>query len=278
MTERFTTTDGRSLAYDDRGAGPPVLCLPGLTRNMGDFEPVADAFADRARIIRLDPRGRGLSDHDPDWRNYNLIREGRDALELLDHLGLDRAAIIGTSRGGLLALTLGVGHAERLTGVLFVDIGPQIEPSGLAAIMGYLGKRPPYRDYDDAVEQLPGAMAPAFVNVPDTTWRAFAERCWRETPEGLDIRYDPALRKAVAEASATGALPDLWPLFDRFHEMPTALVRGANSDILTPETAAEMRRRQPDMIFSEVPDRGHVPFLDEPASVAAISAFLERVA
>jgi pimeloyl-ACP methyl ester carboxylesterase len=278
MTDRFTTSDGLSLAYDDRGTGVPVLCLPGLTRNMGDFEPVADAFADRARILRLDPRGRGRSDRDPDWRNYNLIREGRDALELLDHLGLARAAVIGTSRGGLLALTLAVGHAERLAGVLFVDIGPRIEPAGLDAIMGYLGKRPPFRDYDDAVAHLPGAMAPAFANVPQATWRAFAERCWREAPDGLDLRYDPALRKAVAEASASGDLPDLWPLFDLLAGLPTALIRGANSDLLTPGTAAEMRRRHPDMIFAEVPDRGHVPFLDEPASLAAITAFLERVA
>lgn len=278
MTERFRTTDGLTLAYDDRGAGHPLLCLAGLTRNMADFEPVLEHFQDRARIIRLDARGRGASDYDPDWRNYNLIREGRDALELLDHLGLPRASILGTSRGGLIALTLGVGHAERLEGVIFVDVGPQIDPAGLAQIMGYLGNRPPYRSYEEAADKLAEAMAPRFAGVPRATWRAFAERCWTEQADGLGLRYDPKLRSAVLEASATGALPDLWPLFDTFRTMPTALIRGANSDLLTAETAAEMRRRQPDMLYGEVPDRGHVPFLDEPEARAVISAYLDLVA
>ncbi|MEL6207245.1 MAG: alpha/beta hydrolase [Pseudomonadota bacterium] len=278
MTESFTTSDGLRLAYDDRGTGHPLLCLPGLTRNMADFEPVVDAFGDVARIIRLDPRGRGASDYDPDWRNYNLIRESRDALELLSHLGLDRASILGTSRGGLIALSLGVAQADRLLGAVFVDVGPAIDPKGLAQIMGYLGNRPPYRSYEDAADRLPDDMAPRFTNVPRETWRAFAERVWREAPDGLDLRYDPMLRKAVLEASAAGALPDLWPLFDHFHEMPTALIRGANPDLLTAETADEMRKRQPGMIFGEVPDRGHVPFLDEAESRKVIHSYLEAVA
>jgi len=278
MTATFTATDGRRLAYADEGSGTPLLCLAGLTRNMADFAPVRDAFADRARILRLDARGRGASEFDADWRNYNLVREGRDALELLDHLGLGRAAILGTSRGGLLALTLGVGHAERLSGVALVDIGPAIDASGLAGILAGLGVRPGYADYEDAADRLPAAMAPAFARVPRETWRAFAERVWVARPDGLDLRYDPNLRKAVLEASATGALPDLWPLFDNLAAMPTALIRGANSPLLTAETAAEMCRRQPDMIFTEVPDRGHVPFLDEPSAVAAIARFLAAVA
>ena len=279
MSGTFTTSDGLRLAYDDAGprAGHPLLCLAGLTRNMADFEPVLDAFGARARIVRLDARGRGRSQHDPDWRNYNLVREAQDALELLDHLGIARASILGTSRGGLIALTLGIGHAERLCGVIFVDIGPVLDPAGLAPIVSLVGKRPPYASYEDAADRLPEAMAPRFRDVPRATWRAHAERIWRQAPDGLDLRYDPRLGDAVRAAAATDAPPDLWPLLDAFRALPTALIRGANSDLLSAETAAEMRRRLQAMIFADVPGRGHVPFLDEPQAQAAIAAYLDAV-
>lgn len=276
MIQHFDAPDGLRLAYADEGAGHPILCLAGLTRNMRDFEPVVERFAGRARIIRMDLRGRGASAFDPDHGNYNPVVEGRDALALLDHLGLARVTILGTSRGGLIALGLGNSHAHRLHGVILNDIGPVIDARGLAVIMGYLGSRPGYASYEDAADRLPGAMAPRFANVPRATWRAYAERLWREAPDGLDLRYDPHLRTAVIEQSATGALPDLWPLFDGLKAMPSALIRGANSDLLSPETAAEMRRRHPEMLYAEVPDRGHVPFLDEPEAVGLIETYLER--
>lgn len=277
MTNFFNTPDGLRLAFDDQGHGHPLLCLAGLSRNMADFAPVLANFADRARIIRLDSRGRGQSDHDPDYHNYNIIQESRDVLALLDQLGLEKVSILGTSRGGLIAMTLAMGHPERLQGVVFNDIGPVIEPAGLADIMGYLGYKPAYASYDDAVEKLPEVMAPRFSNVPSETWRAFAEALWIETPEGLDIRYDAMLRRAVLEQSADGALPDIWPLFQALDAFPVGLIRGANSNILTAETAAEMRARHPGMIFSEVPERGHVPFLDEAESRAVIATYLDRV-
>ncbi|PRY25429.1 pimeloyl-ACP methyl ester carboxylesterase [Aliiruegeria haliotis] len=277
MTQFFTTTDGLKLAYDDRGSGHPVLCLPGLSRNMADFEPVVDQFADKARIIRLDLRGRGQSDHDPDYHNYNTIREGQDVLELLDHLGLANVTILGTSRGGLIAMGLAMGHPDRLQGVIFNDIGPVVEPAGLAHIFGYLGVVPEYRDHEDAAHKMAHAMAPDFANVPHETYLRHARALYAETESGVALRYDPLLRQSIMEQAADGALPDIWPLFDALKGFPTALIRGANSNILSAETAAEMCRRQPDMFFAEVPDRGHVPFLDEPEAVAVIDAYLEQI-
>ena len=90
-----TTADGLTLAYDDQGAGVPLLCLAGLTRNMDDFEPVLETFGDRARIIRLDSRGRGASDFAEDVMTYSVVQEAADALALVDHLGLDKVAILG---------------------------------------------------------------------------------------------------------------------------------------------------------------------------------------
>lgn len=273
----FQASDGLRLAYRDEGSGTPLLCLAGLSRNMADFDFVARDFADRARIIRLDTRGRGASDHDPDYLNYNLLREGRDALDLLDHLGIEKAAILGTSRGGLIALVLARGHGERLTGVCLNDIGPAINPEGLAFIFGYLGVLPSYRSYEEAADGLVVTTATRFPGVPRSRWRLHAERVWQETPEGLALRYDKNLRRSLLEQSATGTIEDLWPFFDALAGKPVGLIRGEHSDILSAETAAEMRRRRPDMIYAEVPRRGHVPFLDERESRHAVGAFLQAV-
>ena len=276
--KKFRTADGLELAYDDQGSGQPVLCLAGLTRNMDDFEPVADQFAGHARIIRLDSRGRGGSDHAPDFMTYSVPQEAADALALLDHLALDRAAILGTSRGGLIAMTLAATHKSRLSGVLLVDIGPDLDASGLQFIMTYLGAPPPFATLDAAVAGLPARMAPRFRNVPPATWAAFTRRCWSVAHDGrLGLRYDPRLRDAIEAQTAGLEPPDLWPLFALMQGLPLGLIRGANSDLLTAETAARMRDLRPDMDYAEIPDRGHVPFLDEPGSIAAIARFLEQL-
>ncbi len=274
---RFTASDGLSLAYADDGAGPALLCLPGLTRNSEDFAPVVAHFAGERRVIRLDPRGRGASDFDPEPSNYSVPIEARDALELLDHLGLARAAVLGTSRGGLLAMAIGAVAPDRLAGVMFNDIGPVIEAHGIARIGTYLGVTPPYPDLDAAARAYEAGSQAQFPGVTAAAWRGHIARVWRETPEGLALRYDPALREPFLATMQGGPLPDLWPFFDALPPVPLALLRGANSDIISQATAAEMQRRRPDMVVSVIPDRGHVPFLDEPASVAAIAAYLARV-
>ena len=276
--KNFCTNDGVRLAYDDCGSGQPVLCLAGLTRNMDDFEPVVDHFADKARIIRLDSRGRGASAHAEDFMTYSVLHEAGDALALLDHLGLEKAAILGTSRGGLLAMTLAFGHKDRLSGVLLNDIGPDIDAAGLRFIMTYLGAPPPFATQEDAVAGLAARMAPAFRHVTDDQWADFTRRCWSVASDGtLGLRYDPRLRDAVEAQTAGLEPPDLWPLFGMLEGLPLGLIRGANSDLLTVQTAAKMRELRPDMDYTDVPDRGHVPFLDEPESIAAIARFLEKL-
>jgi pimeloyl-ACP methyl ester carboxylesterase len=274
----FTTSDGLTLGYRDRGTGVPLLCLPGLTRNGEDFAPVADAFDSRARVIRLDLRGRGESDYDPDFSHYNVLVEGRDAVELLDHLGLEKAAVLGTSRGGLIAMLLAATVGDRLTGAMLVDVGPELDPVGLERIMGYVGRRPQQATLDALAAAMAVDNAEQFPGVSVSQWRTFAARTVCETGEGLELRYDPKLLDALVAGAAEGqAAPDLWPAFDALAGLPLALVRGANSDLLSAATTAEMRRRRPDMIFAEVPDRGHIPFLDEPESQAAIAAFLDAL-
>ncbi|WP_417250598.1 alpha/beta fold hydrolase [Celeribacter sp.] len=276
MTETFTTADGIRLAYDVQGSGVPLLCLAGLTRNMDDFEPVVEHFASRAQIIRLDSRGRGASDH-ADPATYTIPQEGADALALLDHLGLERAAILGTSRGGLIAMVLAATAKERLAGVLLNDIGPELDPEGLAHIMDYLGRPSAYRSYDDAAEKLPKALGAQFPDVSFDQWRTYARRIWSEGPRRLELRYDPRLREAVEAASVTGDVPDMWPLFDALDDLPLALLRGENSNLLSRACLNEMQHRRPEMITAEVANRGHVPFLDEPESLAVIERFLAEI-
>ncbi|MGN7870896.1 alpha/beta fold hydrolase [Paracoccus sp. 22332] len=268
----FTAGDGARLAYSDEGEGLPVLCLSGLTRNMGDFDYVAPHLSG-VRLIRMDYRGRGQSDF-TGAATYTVPQEGKDALALLDHLGIERAAVLGTSRGGLIGMLLAAVAHDRLLGLCLNDVGPVIEQAGLERIFDYVGRNPSARTHQALAERLPAAM-PGFADVPDGRWLEDARRHYEETPDGLRIRYDPALREAFL-AAFEGEAPDLWPLWDATAGLPVALIRGANSDLLSAEVAAEMLGRRTDTIFAEVPGRAHVPWLDEPESLAAIDAWLDR--
>ncbi|TDT74170.1 pimeloyl-ACP methyl ester carboxylesterase [Litoreibacter halocynthiae] len=270
---KFTTADGLSLHYTDEGEGLPVLCLSGLTRNSSDFDYVAPHLND-VRLIRMDYRGRGQSDW-ADPSTYTLPQEGQDALALLDHLGIEKAAILGTSRGGIIAMGLAATVKDRLLGVCLNDIGPDIAEPGLDAIKNYLGRRPTFKTYDEATAQRAKLMA-GFEDVPESRWREEAEKHYVKKPDGLDINYDPKLREAVL-SGPQNLNPDLWPFFDALKGLPLALLRGANSDLLTRETTAEMERRRPDMLSVDVQGRGHVPFLDEPESLLTIKAWLEEM-
>lgn len=272
----FRAPDGVRLHYTDEGPrdGLPVLCLAGLTRAGTDFDFVAPHLDD-VRLIRLDYRGRGQSDW-ADPATYTIPAEAADALALLDHLGLAKAAILGTSRGGLIAMGLAAGAKDRLLGICLNDVGPVIAPEGLAFIATYLGRPPAARTIVEAARARAAAMT-GFRGVPESRWFEEASRFYIETSRGLKLTYDPALREAVLGAQ-TAPMPDLWPFFDAIAPLPLAVIRGETSDLLARETAEEMRRRRPDAIHVEVPGRGHVPFLDEPEALTALRSWLEAMA
>lgn len=269
----FTTADGAKLAYADEGQGMALLCLPGLTRTMADFQYLRPHLPP-LRLIRMDYRGRGASD----WTgpaSYTVPQEAADALALLDHLGVAQAAVLGTSRGGLIAMALAAMARHRLLGICFNDIGPVIERKGLERIFDYVGRNPFVKTHAELAARMPKAM-PGFA-VPPARWLEEVQLHYSQTAEGLRITYDPALREAFL-AAFQGDAVDLWPLFDLCAGLPLALLRGANSDLLSKATVAEMQRRRPDMLFAEVPDRAHIPFLDEPESLAVIADFLKACA
>ncbi|MEY8883351.1 alpha/beta fold hydrolase [Donghicola sp. XS_ASV15] len=273
---RFDTSDGLSLHYTDQGKGLAVLCLPGLTRNSDDFLYVLPHLKG-VRVITLDSRGRGLSEWDGDYLNYSVPREASDVLELCAHLGLDRIVILGTSRGGLIAMGLAATHPELLAGVILNDIGPHIDEAGLARIKDYVGVTPDYPDLESAAQALAKSEGQENPNVPLSRWRDHAAALYRQGENRVVLRYDPRLATALAEQSTDGTLPDLWPFFDALKGKPVAVIRGANSDLLSESTVAEMARRHPDIVSVTVPERGHVPFLDEPEALKAINAVLESI-
>lgn len=269
----FRAADGARLAFRDEGSGLPVLALAGLTRDGRDFDYLS-LHLHGVRLIRLDARGRGGSD----WTggaSYTVAQEAADALGLLDHLGLERAAVIGTSRGGLLAMVLGATQPDRLCGICLNDVGPVVERAGLERIGKYIGIAPSVATLAEVTDRLPAAN-PGFANVPDMRWAEETVRHYVQHDGNVGLTYDPALREGFDAAMAQPA-PDLWPLFDACPALPYAVLRGANSDLLSPATAQEMLRRRPGLILTEIPDRGHVPFLDEAPALATINRWLDLV-
>ena len=273
MKHRFQTPDGATLAFSDTGpgTGQPLLALAGFTRNGRDFDYLARHLKD-VRLIRLDSRGRGESD----WTgadSYNAMQETKDALALLDHLGIARAAVIGSSRGGILGMLMAVTAHDRLAGLCLNDVGPVMERAGLERIGAYVGLPPAVDTLEEIADRMPLAM-PGFHNVPELRWEEETIRRYVQTSDGVGLPYDPELRTAFQTALAAPAT-DAWPLFDACAGIPLALIHGANSDVLSPAAAEAMSARRPDMIRAEVPDRGHTPFLDEPVALAAIHAWLD---
>lgn len=272
-TQFFTAADGARLAYQDSGEGLPVLCLAGLTRSMDDFDYLPPALAD-CRMIRMDYRGRGQSE----WTGaatYTVPQEGADALALLDHLGIERAAVLGTSRGGLIAMYLAAVAKDRLLGVCLNDVGPALSREGLEGIMDYVGRRPTARTLAEVAQALPRTLK-GFGDVPEGRWQEEAARLYRQGADGVELTYDPTLRDAFLAAFKN---PDAtaWPLFDALAGLPVALIHAAGSDLLGEDAVTEMQRRRPDMIYGKVPGRGHIPWLDEPESVAVVRAWVGAV-
>ncbi len=279
---RFSSADGLTLYARDygpeRGGPVPLLCLPGLTRNAKDFGTIAPRLAVSRRILCPDFRGRGRSQYAADPTTYRPEVELADTIALLDRLGVGRAAVIGTSRGGIVAMAMAAKHPERLAGILFNDIGPRIEPDGLLRIRSYLGRTPAFKSWAEAIAGLRKIHA-GFGTLTDAEWLAFARRVFRDA-NGIPVAdSDAALAVTfpTADDIAQGKVPELWSLFELTAGLPVTILRGANSDLLSEATVAAMLARHGSAEAVTVANRGHVPFLDEPEAFAAIERWLAIV-
>ena len=278
---RFLSPDGLQLYARDYGplglASTPVLCLSGLTRNSKDAHVVGDRIGHGRRVVAPDYRGRGRSAYATDWATYRVDVELADAIALLDTLGLDKVAVIGTSRGGLVAMLMAAQHRHRLAGVLLNDIGPVLEPTGLLRIRRYLGKPLRFTTWPGAVAALKRTN-PGFESLNEAQWLAFAHRVWRDEDGRPMLDYDSNLRRTFPTPAQilAGAAPPLWELMAALDGLPAAALRGEHSDLLSPATLARMAETIDGLDAVTVKDRGHAPFLDEPESAAAIDELLAR--
>jgi len=258
----------------------PVLCLPGLSRTSADFETLADALSADAdhprRVVALDYRGRGKSDYDTDPKNYSLPVELADVLAAATALDAMPAIIVGTSRGGILAMLLAATRPEAIAGAVLNDIGPVIEPTGLMRIKSYVGKLPQPSSFEEGAEILRRLFTAQFPKLGGEDWLAAAYRAFKEENGRLLPTYDPKLAKALEGVDFDKPFPPLWTEFDALAHVPVMVVRGENSDILTAETVEVMRERHPGLEAIEVPDQGHAPLLAEPDIIARMASFVRR--
>jgi pimeloyl-ACP methyl ester carboxylesterase len=278
----FTARDGLRL-YARHYPAPgsrrrPVLCLAGLSRNSRDFHSLATILAAAGRdgrdVYTLDCRGRGLSERDRDWRNYSLLVELNDALDFMTMRDLHGVAVIGTSRGGLLAMLMAVLRPSAIAAAVLNDIGPVIERDGLARIVAYIGRIPVPADWEEATRVVYEMNKRHFPGVPAEEW-AEHTRAWFNDDNGFPaLGYDPSIAKA--SSLLEGPIPELWPQFGALAAVPVLAIRGDHSDVLSAKTLEEMRSRHPLLDAFVVRGQGHAPLLRDGPTISAIQAFLHR--
>ena len=258
----------------------PVVCLPGLARTAADFDTLAQALASDAarprRVIALDYRGRGQSEYDRDPLHYNFQVELADVLAVIAALDATPAIFVGTSRGGILAMLLAAVRPTAIAGVVLNDIGPVIEPKGLMRIKGYVGKLPQPISFEEGGEILRRLFDAQFPKLGPADWLAAAHRTFRQENGALVPTYDVNLAKTLEGVDFEKPFPPLWKEFDALGHRPVMVIRGANSDILSPATFEAMRARRPTLETIEVPDQGHAPLLAEADVTARIMDFAVR--
>jgi len=277
----ITAPDGLKLhacCHGPRGAGAlPVVCLPGLARTTADFDELAAGLMSanpNRRVVALDYRGRGRSDHDRNPDNYSLAVELGDVLAVVTALDIGRAIVVGTSRGGILSMLLAAVRPALLAGVVLNDIGPVIEPKGLLRIKSYVGKLPPPRNFEEGADILRRLFDAQFPKLDGHAWLAAARRTWQERDGRLMPTYDVQLARTLENIDIERPLPALWKEFDALRAVPLMVIRGANSDVLSEETVAAMRARRTEMETVVVPDQGHAPLIAEPDVILRIAGFV----
>ncbi len=276
----FQSADGLKLHMRDYGHAtdkPTIVCLPGLARTAEDFHQLANHLAHDRRVLALDYRGRGLSQYDPDWRNYNLGVENADLQAALAVAGVKDAIFVGTSRGGLHTMMLAADKPAMIRAAVLNDIGPVIEMTGLERIRAYVGKFPPITSWSQAIGLFKLVAGRQFPALTDEEWEAYARLTLKEENGLLVLRYDPQLMNTLQGQDFPNPLPDMWAQFEAMQHAPTLVIRGETSDLLSPQTVHEMGERHPNCQSFVVPGQGHAPLLLDMPTITRIQTFIEAI-
>jgi pimeloyl-ACP methyl ester carboxylesterase len=277
----WSSSDGLKLHYRDYAGDasrPPIICIPGLTRNARDFEGVAGRLAGDWRLICVDLRGRGESAPAKDSSTYVPLTYLADVEALIAELALERFVLFGTSLGGLITMLLAASGKERIAGALLNDIGPVMEAKGLEHIRGYVGRSQNWPTWLHAARFLAEAQADRYPEWELDQWLVYAKRLCRLSSSGR-IMFDYDMRIAEPFRLPSGEAGfDLWPAFRALDGIPSLIVHGEISDLLSAQSVVRMKAELPEMESVTVPNVGHAPTLDEPEAIEAIDRLLARVA
>ncbi len=273
----FTVRDGLRLHYRDYPGplqAPPLLCLPGLTRNARDFAAFAERWSPQYRVLCLDFRGRGESAFDPQPERYHPVSYAHDTIALLDHVGVADAVFVGTSLGGIVTMLIAVLDEDRIAASILNDVGPELSEVGLDRIRGFVGGRPQgYASWAEAALAVRSNQCGLPAHWTPANWEATARRLLSEREDGsIRYDYDPAIAEPFKRNPGPGA--DMWPMFDALARKPMLVVRGEHSDLLDAEALDAMARRSANVTTATVTGYGHSPDLVEPESITAIDRFL----
>lgn len=257
---------------------PPIICIPGLTRNARDYEGVAERLAGDWRVICVDLRGRGESAYAPDPMTYVPLTYVQDIERLLDALKIDRFVSFGTSLGGIVTMLLAATDRGRIAGALLNDVGPEIDPAGLERIRGYVGKSASHPTWLHAARALAEANGTVYPGWKIAEWLVMAKRLFRLTSAGrIVLDYDMKIAEPFRIPGNESGV-DMWPTLDALGGAPVLVVRGERSDIFAAATAEKMVARLGNAEAVTVAGVGHTPTLEEPEAVAAIDRLLAKVA
>lgn len=275
----YFARDGVRLHYRDYPGpieGPPLLCLPGLTRNARDFAAFAERMSPRFRVLCLEFRGRGESGHDPEPQRYLPITYAHDTIALLDHVGVAEAVFVGTSLGGIVTMLVAVLDEDRIAAAILNDIGPEVDEGGLERIRNYVGRGTAgFSTWAEAAAAIRAYQGGLPAGWSEGQWQALARRLSSEREDGvIHLDYDPAIAEPFRSSSAP---INMWPMFEALARKPVLVLRGEHSDLLTAECLVAMGSRGPSVTTLTVPGMPHPPELTEPEAVAAIDAFLAGI-
>ncbi|WP_169568917.1 alpha/beta fold hydrolase [Sneathiella limimaris] len=281
VEDYYQSEDGLNLCFRSYGHSSqrlPIICLSGLTRNSQDFDEFAETFSRDRQIFTLDYRGRGKSDYDPNYQNYNPQTYLQDIFRFLESQKIEKAVFLGTSLGGLLSIAIGGLAPKYVGGIILNDVGPEVASAGGSRIAGYVGKDVRFQSLEEIAAAQKEQYTSAYPDVEDSYWLETAKVSFTYDDKDKNFRpnYDLGLGKALVEQIEEGNSIDLWPVFENLKNIPMLAIRGALSDVLSEETFQKMQDILPEMQHITLPNRGHVPLLNEPQSLQALTRFLDK--